>query len=223
MFIFLEYNDLISQNIKELKKLEIEYIVLFKINLNNKDQIRKDLDNIKELIKSQNYNYNAIQINLEKIDNSTQGIINNFKKEFDILIGLGGLNKINRFFIENTNIDFLQDPHNSNILPKIDFIHHLNSGINHILCKMAKANNIKFFFSLNFLDKSAKLHISKDIGRINQNIIFARKYNVNTYINYTIQKPNQIKKIFNIKKILNIFDLSTEQKTNNEEVLNFQP
>lgn len=211
MFILLEYNDSYEKNLKELKKYDYTPVILFKLILNNKNQIKEDLQKIKQQYDKIKPKYCAVQVTLEKIENSTIGTVNNLKNYFDIVIGYGGLNKVNRFFLEQTQIDFLQDPQNITFGSKIDFIHHFNSGLNHILCKYTKEKNIGYIFSLNFTQES-KIQIPKEIGRINQNLRFARKYLAPSILNFIIQNPNQIKSIVEIISIFSFFDLSTQQK-----------
>ena len=137
--------------------------------------------------------------------------INSLKQDFDIIIGLGGLNKINRFFLEETQVDFLQDPQNSLFNPKIDFIHHFNSGINEVLCKFAKEKEIGFLFSLNFINNKTK-YMAKELGRVDQNIVFAQKYSIPFYFNYIIEKSEEIKSKQELMWIMSLFSINNENK-----------
>ena len=92
----------------------------------------------------------ANKFNIEQINVEHVGFVNTLN-DFDLVIGLGGLNKVNRFFFEDTLVDFVRDPHNVIFRSKMDFIHHQNSGINHVLCKLANERDIGMFFSLNFV------------------------------------------------------------------------
>lgn len=218
MFILIKYNEFYEKNVKEALKYNFRPITLFEIKLNNKNQIKEDIQRLISLINRLKPKYSAIKIILEKIENSTIGTVNNFKNYFDIVIGFGGLNKINRFFLEQTQIDFLLDPQNSYYNTKIDFIHHFNSGINDVLCKLAKEKNIGFLFSLNFTYKN-KNYIPKEIGRINQNLKFARKYKIQTHINFIIKRQNQIKSQIELQAITSLFDMSTLQIKENMNIL----
>lgn len=221
MFVLLEYNkETYIELLNEIKRQKLTPVVLFKLDFNLKDQIKSNLEKIKEIKIQNQIKYNAIQIILpvEKINNNFSSIINGLKQEFDIVIGLGGLNKINRFFLEETNIDFLQDPQNSIFNPKIDFIHHFNSGINEILCNMAKKKEIGFIFSLNFIDIKTK-YMAKEFGRINQNLIFAQKSKISFYLNYIIQNKNQIKSKKELMWILSLFDTNNINKSESIEIL----
>ncbi len=218
MYVLVDYNQDCNKLFNKLNENNDIPVVLFKIRLNNKNQIRDDYDKLKQLKTKLNPKFSALQITLDKMENATVGIINSFKQDFDILIGLGGLNKVNRFFLEQTRIDFLQDPHNSLFKPKIDFIHHFNSGINHILCNFAKEREIDFLISLNFIDEN-KRNIIKDFGKINQNLRFTRKYKINNYMNYIVQNENHIKNIKQLNSILSSFDVSNTQISDNQNIL----
>ena len=218
MFVLVEYNDFYEKNIKNIKKHNFIPITLFKISLNGKNQIKEQLLQIEIQKKTLKPQYSAIQVTIERLENSTIGTINNLKNYFDLVIGLGGLNKINRFFIEDTQIDLIQDPHNSLFKTKMDFIHHFNSGLNQVLCKIAKEKEIGLFISLNFT-QVIKKNFAKEFGRINQNLKFARKYNIPIYLNYIIRDSNQLKTPFELKSIMSLFDLSLSQKTNSINLL----
>jgi RNase P/RNase MRP subunit p30 len=154
MYYFLKYSQSAFKQadiLKEiLNKKNINLIYLFEINLENKEKSKENISKILHIIKSKNIEHKALLIKIEKVDNYIPGFINSLKEDFDVLLGEGGLNKINRYFLEQSNIDILLDPQSSKQKLKIDFIHHLNSGFNHILSKIAIEKNIKIYFSLNF-------------------------------------------------------------------------
>lgn len=219
MYVLIEYNNNYNSILNKLNNLQITPIILFKLNINTKEKIKTQLNKINVLKEKLNNKLFAIQIKLDNFDNSNISFINNLKKDFHLVIGLGGLNKENRFFLEQTQIDFLQDPQNSYLKPKIDYIHHFNSGINQVLGKFAKDKNIGFLFSLNFTNNSNRYLIAKEIGRINQNISVARKYNLPILITFLITNENQIKNKIQLNGIFSLFNISTEQKKESLNIL----
>jgi len=216
MNVLIEYNNYLEKNLIEVKKENLSPIILFKISFNNKKQVKQDLEKIKEQRSKINEDYFAILINLEKYDSNFTNIINQLKDEFNLVIGQGGLNKTNTFFIEQSRVDFLLDPQSQIQKPKLDFIHHFNSGLNHIQSRYLKNKEIGLIFTLN--NSQNKYHI-KEIGRINQNIKFARKYKVGVNINYIVQKPNQIKSKIELNGIYSIFNISNDQKKESLNIL----
>lgn len=213
MHVFVKYNKDLDNNLEELKKFEYEPVIVYEFLLDKKTDKNFLLNGIKNAKKKYENHKSAILLIIENPDNSFLGFINSFHNDFDIIIGLGGTNKVNRFYLENTNIDFLMDPHSTYFMNKIDFIHHFNSGLNHILCKFASEKNIGFVFSLDFF-YGEKKNIAKNIGRINQNIRFARKYNIPIYMNYMIKDKFEIMSEKQIKSIMSFFDVSTIQTVN---------
>jgi RNase P/RNase MRP subunit p30 len=215
---FLELKYIFSK-ISELNQIPI---FLYSIEISNKEISKINLNKI---IKYKNFfenyikkKYNiinfktAIELDVLEINNFTSNFICDLKDKFDLLIGIGGLNKINRFFIEQTKIDILKNPQNDEKKQKIDFLHHLNSGMNHILFKLAKEKNISILISLNFLELYNNYKVSKEIGRINQNLLFSRKYQIKTKFCFEIKTQYQIKTKTEENFILSLFNLSTIQK-----------
>lgn len=81
----------------------------------------------------------------------------------------------NRWLVEK-NRNFIL--YNLEYQQKNDFIHHRNSGLNHILCSFACENNVRIGISFSSLVHAHKKTKSVLIGRISQNIKLCRKYKV---------------------------------------------
>jgi RNase P/RNase MRP subunit p30 len=201
----------------------LEFIVIFEIEFNkDKNLIKKQLEKIDLQIKENELENVGIIIKLFSIESFFNNIITNLHKNFDLVIGLGGLNKVNRYFIENTKVDFLLDCHNSKFKIKFDFLHHFNSGLNHIVCKLAKSKNTNFMISLNFLNNYKSIIFQKEIARINQNLKFFKKYKLNCHLFYFIEKKEDIKTELKLKQILEIFKISKIQIKVNQNILKNQ-
>ncbi len=143
------------------------------------------------------------------LDNYLVNLINNvLKKNFKIVIGDGINNKTNRFLLEKTNIDYLLNPQQNNFVKRYDFIHHFNSGLNHVLCKIAFERDIGMLFSLNFLKSDNKLKVAQEIGRINQNIKLCRKYKLDLKIDFFYDINNK-ERNFNLLEKKNIVNNQT--------------
>ncbi len=218
MFVLVEFNNFYKDSIKELKKENLTPITVFNLIIKDKISTKNNLDKIKEIKNKIQPEYSAIKVTIDKLDNNTQGFVNGLKREFNLVIGFGGLNKINRFFLEETQIDFLADPQNSIFKSKIDFIHHFNTGLNQVLCRAAKDREINFFISLNFTSQKS-YNVAKEIGRLNEVLKFARKYEIKSHINFIIQGSNQIKSIKEIDGVMSLFNVSTEQKKEGIDLL----
>ncbi len=72
--------------------------------------------------------------------------------------------------------------YNLELIGKKDFIHHRNSGLNQVLCKLANKNKVIVGINFNNFLKETKLRKDIIIGRIQQNIKLCRKYKVKMLI-----------------------------------------
>jgi RNase P/RNase MRP subunit p30 len=70
-------------------------------------------------------------------------------------------------------------------------MHHRNSGLNHVLCKLARDKNISIGFSFFELFISNKKEII--LGRIIQNVRFLKKYRVECFISSFASEPYQMR------------------------------
>lgn len=90
-----------------------------------------------------------------------------------VLIVKGGSDKVNRATLENKRVDILLSPESGR---GDDLIHCRNSGLNQVLCALARRNDIAIGF--NFCDILNSKERDKLIGRMMQNIRLCRKFKV---------------------------------------------
>ncbi len=95
---------------------------------------------------------------------------------------------ISRSCLENKNIDILLGLESCN---SRDFIHYRNSGLNQVLCKLAKKNNVAIGFSFNDILNNEKKEIV--LGRMMQNVMLCRKYKLKIVIGSFASKDIEIK------------------------------
>ena len=93
-------------------------------------------------------------------------------------IAIGGDPKFNRVILENKNINMLVNAEEN----KEDFMHSRNSGLNQVLVKLAKRNNISIGFSFNKILKSNNQERVNLLGKIMQNVMLCNKYKVKMHI-----------------------------------------
>jgi RNase P/RNase MRP subunit p30 len=84
-----------------------------------------------------------------------------------------------RHIIEKTRPDIL---FNLEFHKKRDFLHHRASGLNHILADIAKQKNVAIGFNFSVILKAKPHERAIYIGRLMQNIRFARKFKFTTVI-----------------------------------------
>ena len=102
--------------------------------------------------------------------------LNNLAKSNYFNIVFGGNNDINRIALENKKVNMLLDAEPE----ENDFMHSRNSGLNQVLVKLAKQNNISIGFSFNkILDEDKRVDL---LGKIMQNVMLCNKYKVKMYI-----------------------------------------
>ena len=135
------------------------------------------------------------------INSSQVNNLNKYIKKDCFNVAIGGNYEINKKILDNKKINLLLDPEP---LSK-DFMKYYNSGLNQVLIKLAKKNNIGIGFSLERLIKLNKLEKVNLFGKIMQNIMICNKYKVNIYIvnfsNKNINDLNSLGISLNAKKI----------------------
>lgn len=102
-------------------------------------------------------------------------------------------------FIRSTSKDREVLERNKNVIlfglenhKKNDFIHHRASGLNQVLCNIAKKNNNSIAFSFNDI-LHGKETTPAILGRMTQNIKFCKKYKVNTIIASFAKSPYEMR------------------------------
>ena len=198
---------------KDQKK---NYIIIYETIYENKRKFLEEKIKILEKLKNMSKMKSCLLVHVKKLDNDISNLIKSSKNNFDLVLAKGYNNQTNRFIIEKTNVDFLVDPH---ILDEnnFDFIHHFNSGLNHILAKLIKEKNINVITTLNFTKNYRSLIFKKSIGRINQNLTLFKKNKIENYFCYFCENFNDLKLEENKKDILNLFKLDTSKIKNNEK------
>ena len=116
--------------------------------------------------------------------------IHKLTKKDHFNIAFGGDSELNRKIVENKNVQLLLDPETN----EEDFMHFRNSGLNQVLVKLAKQNNIAIGFSLNKILKLDNVERVDLLGKVMQNIMLCNKYKVKmiivNFINNELDKRN---------------------------------
>ena len=74
-----------------------------------------------------------------------------------------------------------------------DFMHQRGSGLNHVLCRLAKDNDVKIGFSFNSVLNSVGMSRAQIIGRMQQNIVLCRKFRCRTVIASFARSPFEMR------------------------------
>lgn len=123
-----------------------------------------------------------------------------FKKVIDrpikdkIIVVQGGDDSINRQAVSSKNVDILLDPH---LGYRKDSFHQRDSGLNQVLCELAKQNNVAIGFSFSSVLNSTRR--SELIGRMMQNILLCRKYKLKMVVGSFAKDENSTRNIIDIQ------------------------
>ena len=114
-------------------------------------------------------------------------IPNTFIRE-NIIILQGGDDELNRKNLSSKYVDILLDPHQGY---RKDKIYQKDSGLNEVLCQLAKENDIAIGFSLSLILNSNRR--GELFGRIIQNIKLCKKYKVKMIIGTFAKNKSELR------------------------------
>ncbi len=83
-----------------------------------------------------------------------------------------------------------------------DFIHQKASGLNHILCRSARENNVIIGFSINSILNAQNKNVI--LGRIKQNVKLCEKFKVKSVIASFATKPYEMRSIHDLISLFKI-------------------
>ena len=109
-----------------------------------------------------------------------------------------------RFFIESNKIKMI---YGFEELHKRDYLHQRASGLNHIICEIARQNNVAVGFSYSSLLGKSEQTSSLIIGRIMQNIRMCQKYKVKTIIGSFSHKPFELRAPHDMITLFNLLGM----------------
>jgi len=142
-----------------------------------------------------------MDINL--FDENVEFVIKTCRDKFVIV--KGGNDKINRMAVSSKKVDILLDPH---IGYRKDFMHNRNSGLNQVLCKFAKENNVAVGFSF-----SNVLHSEdyREFGRIIQNIKLCRKYKIKMVVGNFAKSESDVRELTDVYSLFKVLGITGKE------------
>ena len=161
----------------------------------------------------EDYNEERIHEKLKSIDNKKIAI------ELALIANLKNLNKAHkqaklmiakssdddRMMMEGKKIKMIYGLEESK---RKDYLHQRASGLNHIMCELAKRNNIAIGFSYSSLLNKVNSH-ALTLGRIRQNIKLCQKYKLKTAIGSFTEKPLEMRSPCDIQSLFNILGMDS--------------
>ena len=168
---------------------------LYNFNEYNQENIKKKLDYI-----------NNKKINLKIGFLVNQKNINNAMQHSKLLAAKSS--DKDRLFIEGEKIKLIYGFEEIN---KKDYMHQRASGLNHILCELARKNNIAIGFSYSSLLNKSGHVTSILIGRMMQNIRLCQKYKVKTAIGAFSENPFDLRSQHDVMSLFNMFGMDNRK------------
>ncbi|MEM4247049.1 MAG: RNase P subunit p30 family protein [Candidatus Woesearchaeota archaeon] len=95
-----------------------------------------------------------------------------------------------RIVLEQGSADILFNVENT--MPK-DYMHQRGSGLNHIMCGLARKNNVAIGFGFSNILSASGVQRARLLGRMMQNIMLCKKYGVKMVIGSFANDPWQMR------------------------------
>lgn len=109
-----------------------------------------------------------------------------------------------RFFIESKKIKLIYGFEESQ---RKDYLHQRASGLNHILCELARKNNVAVGFSYSSLFDNNPETASLRMGRMMQNISLCQKYKVKTIIGSFAEKSFDLRAPYDVMSLFTMLGM----------------
>ncbi len=95
-----------------------------------------------------------------------------FSDVLNLKVGEGGSDEANRKYVSDVQNDVLMNPE---LKSSGDKVHYRRSGLNQVLAKLAKQNDVAIGFGFSFVLNAKGVDRGKVIGRMKQNVRICRK------------------------------------------------
>jgi len=159
----------------------------------------KEVSKIEEITKQETKDYNAILIKTENVE-MLRRIIDKAANYFDIFV-LGTNDKINRAALEHKKVKALVSPEYNR---KFDYTSYRNSGMNHVLCKIARNNDKTIIENFSEFLAREKKDRATWLGRILQNARLCKKYKAKFIVTQFV-KGDEIDNMVDSRKLNDFF------------------
>ena len=154
----------------------------------------------KSIVVKDNYitdrDYEAARKSIEKISRVT-----------DFIIVQGRDEEFNRKVLENKKVKILLDPENDN---KGSSLFQRNSGLNHVLCKIAKENGISIGINLQEIVKREGKNRAEYLAKVMQNVMLCRKYKTKMIITTFAENESELRNVYDMKSLCLVLGMDTK-------------
>ncbi len=131
-----------------------------------------------------------------------KAVPNHFIRD-NLVVVQGGDDKVNRRAVSSKNVDILLDPH---LGKRYDKMHQRDSGLNQVLCKLAKEKGVAIGFSFRSI-LNAKSR-AKLMGRMIQNIKLCRKYKVRMVIGSFAKTESETRNVKDVQAFFRVLGMT---------------
>jgi len=169
--------------------------------------------------------YPLKNFNNEK-DNEIKNNVKNLEKKYDVKTSIGILADIKELdrakrtgaivFVKSSENDLQAlESGKAEVMfgfegaARKDYIHQRASGLNHVLCDIAKRKNVSAAFSFSEILNSDER--KKTMGRISQNIALCRKSKVNMLIGSFAGKPYEMRAPKDLKSLFSLLGMNAKE------------
>src|SRR3989344_499802 len=153
-------------------------------------------------IKKLYFLYESNNFSEEKINKKLELIKEKFNLNFETGIIVKNQDK-DRFLIESKKVKLI---YGFEELGRKDYLHQRASGLNHIMCELARKNNVFIGFSYGSL-LNGEVKASLVLGRMTQNIKLCRKYKVKTIIGSFAENPFDLRAPHDLANLFKMFGM----------------
>ena len=109
-----------------------------------------------------------------------------------------------RFFIENKKIKLI---YGFEEIYKKDYLHQRASGLNHVMCEIARKNNVLIGFAYGTLFDKNEYERSILLGRMMQNIKLCQKYKVKTILGSFSGNPFEMRSHYDLMSLFTLLGM----------------
>lgn len=103
------------------------------------------------------------------------------------IVVMGSDDEMNRIAVSDKRVSMLLSPEAAR---RRDFMHYRDSGLNHVLCNLAKENGVAIGISFSGIRSLKGIQRAEAIGRIMQNVELCRKYGAKIVLASFSKKPS---------------------------------
>lgn len=128
----------------------------------------------------------------------------------DIIIVRGKDASFNRKILENKKVNILLSPESEKLGKKQDKLYERDSGLNHILCKIAKQNSKIIAIDLSEILALEGKEKAKYLARVMQNIRLCKKYKVSMVITSLALSQKGLRNIYDLESLCITLGMPTD-------------